>query len=500
VHCRRGGRPRRHQFQYDADGGNGGAGGAGGKGGGYLQLRVYELNNLYVIEANGQDGFPGGDAPDDDASCGAQYTSFDDGINVGDMAGGGGGGGSGGDGGDGGTIEISYAFLVNGGTIQTLGGQAGAAGLGGAGGGCLTTGMANGATVGPCFSCDPPSPWGLGGPAADEFDECGGDGAPGTQGSTGANGTISIQQILVDDCNSNCLEDFCEVANGDAPDCNDNDVPDECDPDCDGDGIPDDCEADCNGDGIPDDCDPDCNGNGNSDSCDIVDGSSDDINGNWIPDECDDEGVYINEDFDDYDLASAITDQSSWEAWDDDPVTIGFVTDTVSRSSPQALEITDPVNLVHNLGTLTGGAYLFTAWVYVPGDFDSNSIDLFAGSYFNLLSIYEHAGPYHWAVQMQFDSNDGMLKVYDGTIFFPTPYLPDTWVEISCDIDLNDDWVQVVYDGLLMAEYSWSVGIQGDGGGSSASRTSWCCWAPGARTPATRPTSTAMISWASPTS
>ena len=38
-------------------------------------------------------------------------------------------------------------------------------------------------------------------------------------------------------------------------DCNNNDVPDECEPDCDNDGTPDACEADGDGDGTPNDCD-----------------------------------------------------------------------------------------------------------------------------------------------------------------------------------------------------------------------------------------------------
>jgi len=81
-------------------------------------------------------------------------------------------------------------------------------------------------------------------------------------------------------------------------DCNDNDVPDECDladgtsTDCNGNAVPDDCEIDCDDNGIPDDCDladgtyADCNENDVPDTCDIADVTSDDCNGNSLPDEC----------------------------------------------------------------------------------------------------------------------------------------------------------------------------------------------------------------------
>jgi hypothetical protein len=98
------------------------------------------------------------------------------------------------------------------------------------------------------------------------------------------------------DCNLNGIPDAQET------DCNNNDVPDDCDitggfsEDCNANGIPDECDIaggtpDCNDNGIPDSCDiaggtPDCNENDIPDSCDIASGFSQDANGNGIPDEC----------------------------------------------------------------------------------------------------------------------------------------------------------------------------------------------------------------------
>jgi len=118
------------------------------------------------------------------------------------------------------------------------------------------------------------------------------------------------------DCNNNGIPDSDDIAAG-APDCNGNGVPDSCEPDCNGNNIADSCDitagtsldcnnnaipdscdisvgnsTDCDGDGVPDECQlqagaPDCNGNGQLDSCDLDLGVSVDCDSNGIPDECD---------------------------------------------------------------------------------------------------------------------------------------------------------------------------------------------------------------------
>jgi len=91
------------------------------------------------------------------------------------------------------------------------------------------------------------------------------------------------------DCNGNGIGDVCDVADSTSFDCDQNNVPDECQPDCDGDGWIDACdnEADCDDDGIPDNCELDCNENNIPDDCDIIFGISEDCNENGVPDECD---------------------------------------------------------------------------------------------------------------------------------------------------------------------------------------------------------------------
>ena len=118
---------------------------------------------------------------------------------------------------------------------------------------------------------------------------------------------ITIWYPTISDCNSNGVDDDCDIANGDSlddngngipdecefTDCNDNDVADEDDiangtsDDCNFNGIPDECElvgGDCNDNGILDECEAfdDCNDNDIPDECETFN----DCNGNSVPDEC----------------------------------------------------------------------------------------------------------------------------------------------------------------------------------------------------------------------
>ncbi len=81
---------------------------------------------------------------------------------------------------------------------------------------------------------------------------------------------------LFPDCNGNDVPDECDILGETSQDCNDNDIPDECEL----------AGNDCNNNQVPDDCDPDCNVNGLADECDIAGGTSCDNDQNDVPDEC----------------------------------------------------------------------------------------------------------------------------------------------------------------------------------------------------------------------
>jgi len=112
----------------------------------------------------------------------------------------------------------------------------------------------------------------------------------------------------------NPLGNICRINSGQSGDCNENELPDECEidqdstapgifyctadcaDDCNNNGVPDECEIDENNPGpfgpyfCKVDCLPDCNLNGILDLCDLNDDTSEDCDGNNVPDECQPDG------------------------------------------------------------------------------------------------------------------------------------------------------------------------------------------------------------------
>jgi len=167
-------------------------------------------------------------------------------------------------------------------------------------------------------------------------------------------------------------------------------------------------------------------------------------------------------------LDDGLHGQGGWQGWDDDPAFDAPVTEEQSHSGTKSVKIADDADLVHPFEGVEEGAWTFECWQYIPSDFASGGGGTFAGSYFNLLNTYPTTEESHWSVQMQFDPNDGLLKVFhgDGLNTNDVPFETDRWVKIQVKVDLEDDWTQVYYDDQLTAEYSWIGGVLGEGGGA----------------------------------
>jgi RHS repeat-associated protein len=177
-----------------------------------------------------------------------------------------------------------------------------------------------------------------------------------------------------------------------------------------------------------------------------------------------------DENFDSYPNGSSMHGPGGWTGWENNPVATAFVTQDQYRSPLQSVDINGPSDLVHPF-CASGGAWSYSAWQYIPSDFASGGGGQLDGSYFMLLNRYPvDADPNtdDWSVQMQFDSNDGMLKVYHGNGLntINVPYDTDRWVKIQVIVDLENDWTDIYYDDDLVSEYSWTGGVLGNGGGA----------------------------------
>jgi hypothetical protein len=182
------------------------------------------------------------------------------------------------------------------------------------------------------------------------------------------------------------------------------------------------------------------------------------------------------EDFDAYANGSSMHGQGEWQGWDNDSAYTAYVTDAQSQSPPHSLDAAGDTDLVHKYSGFTSGQWIYTAWQYIPADFSNGDpVSTPPGTYFILLNKYNDGGPNNWSVQLDFDADTGMLVGDCGAEDnVSMPYVADRWVEIRVNIDLDEDWTQVHYDGVLLDDpglpdhpelgggYQWSTGIFGN--------------------------------------
>ena len=178
--------------------------------------------------------------------------------------------------------------------------------------------------------------------------------------------------------------------------------------------------------------------------------------------------------FEEYPPGSDLLGQGGWTSWDGDPLCGGYVVEMEAPDGVQALEVAGNTDLVQLFDDCDGGQWVFSTWQYIPSDFQSGGDPPLVGSFFVIMNTYEEGTPHEeddWSCQMQFDSNDGMLKVYygDGLNTVDRPYIPDEWVEIQVRIDLDDDRYGVFYDGEQVGTTMvWTAGVLGGGGGAGS--------------------------------
>jgi hypothetical protein len=170
--------------------------------------------------------------------------------------------------------------------------------------------------------------------------------------------------------------------------------------------------------------------------------------------------------FDHYPAGSYMHHQGGWKGWDDSSEAGALLDLEHWQSPPQSVNIAGPSDLVHEFVGADEKRWLFTAWSYVPADFQSACTGTACGSYFIMLNTYNDGGPHDWSVQLHHDSiTDSFIR--DGATPVSTPLVRERWVPVRVFIDLAADSHQVFYDGEpLGAPASWTAGVYGGGDGS----------------------------------
>lgn len=154
--------------------------------------------------------------------------------------------------------------------------------------------------------------------------------------------------------------------------------------------------------------------------------------------------------FTDYADGSQIVGQGDWEEWG--PDCGGLVTSAYAYSAPHSLEIVGASDVVHQFAGYDTGQWAFTAWNYVPADFEGES-------YFILLNTFGAVN--NWSTQIRFDSALGVVESEFETA--QLPLITDAWVKLQVLIDFDANMQDIYYDGGLLSSKSWTEGVSGGG-------------------------------------
>jgi hypothetical protein len=156
-----------------------------------------------------------------------------------------------------------------------------------------------------------------------------------------------------------------------------------------------------------------------------------------------------SDNFDGYANGTDLHGVGGWKGWDNDPTWTAFVTDDYALSSPHSVEIVADSDLVHEYDA-DAGQWTYTAWQYIPSSFDGMT-------YFIMLNNYNDGGDKNWSIQIPFDSATGLMTDdYSGE---SRTYITDEWVEIRVEIDLDNDFREVYYDGAYFSSWTWTTGV-----------------------------------------
>jgi hypothetical protein len=155
-----------------------------------------------------------------------------------------------------------------------------------------------------------------------------------------------------------------------------------------------------------------------------------------------------SDNFDSYVAGQSLHGVNGWKGWDNDPTWTAFVTDDPFGDPPNSVEIAGDSDLVHEYSGATSGQWTYTAYMYVPNDFDGIT-------YFILLNVYNDLEPYSWSIQTAFDSSTGLVT--DDFVSGPSlPILYDQWAEIRVEIDLDADTRELYYADQLLSTLTWT--------------------------------------------
>ena len=151
----------------------------------------------------------------------------------------------------------------------------------------------------------------------------------------------------------------------------------------------------------------------------------------------------------------AVVDPEWWTTWGNTPGTAedAKILNEQSSSPQNSIKVDGTSDLVFKLGNKTSGKFLVNFNYYVPAGF---------GAYYNI-QHFQNPGV-EWALEVYFKTDGTGFMNAGGENATTFNYAHDQWIEVSNVVDLDTDWAEVYFNGVLMYEWQFSLQAQGQAG------------------------------------
>jgi len=149
----------------------------------------------------------------------------------------------------------------------------------------------------------------------------------------------------------------------------------------------------------------------------------------------------------------AVVDADNWTTWNNDPGSAedAVISNAFSETAPNSVLVAGSTDAIYSFGDLTSGSYNISFDMYVPAG---------KAGYFNL----EHIFASEWGLEVYYHA-DGTSKISGGgQEITDITFTPDTWFNVSIDVNLNDDLCTMYMDDADVITFQWSLKTDGTDG------------------------------------
>ncbi len=157
-----------------------------------------------------------------------------------------------------------------------------------------------------------------------------------------------------------------------------------------------------------------------------------------------------SDNFDSYPTGASTQGLGGWKGWDNSAAAAGPTSGAQALSAPNSMNVSGPVDAVHEYSGVNAGAWTYTAHQYIPTAFNGSS-------FFILLNKYADLGPYDWSVELQFVGATNTI-LDDFRPENPVNFVRGQWAEIRVEFDLTANTVSHFYNNQLISSGTWTTG------------------------------------------